>query len=90
MTTVSIPAALRDHTAGQSTVSVNARTVADALQELSAQHPALRRHLYTDDGALRSYINVFVNEDEIRVLNGVATALSEGDTLLIVASIAGG
>ena len=90
MTTIRIPAALRDHTNGQSSVAVEAPTVAAALQQLATNHPALRRHIYGEDGALRSYVNVFVNQDEIRALDGTATQLKDGDTLFIVPSIAGG
>ena len=90
MTTIRIPAALRDHTNGQSSVAVEAPTVADALQQLATTHPSLRRQIYADDGGLRSYVNVFVNQDEIRTLDGTGTELKDGDTVFIVASIAGG
>ncbi|MGQ0563030.1 MAG: molybdopterin-synthase adenylyltransferase MoeB [Gemmatimonadota bacterium] len=90
MATVRIPAALRDYTDGQSAVAVAAASVAEALEHVARRHPRLRRHLYTEQGALRSYVNVFVNENEIRNLNGVDTRVSEDDTLLIVPSIAGG
>lgn len=90
VTTVKIPAALRDYTGGQDLVAVTAGSVADALDQLTRQHPSLRRHLYTDRGELRNYVNVFVNENEIRTLNGLETRVVEADTLFIVPSIAGG
>ena len=90
VTTIRIPAALRDFTAGNSTLQVDATTVADALARIAQHHPALQRHLYTEHGALRNYVNVFVNEDEIRTLDGLATRITADDTLFIVPSIAGG
>lgn len=71
-------------------VAVSGESVADALEQLARTHPHLRRHLYTDQGALRSYVNVFVNDDDIRTLQGIETRVSDADTLYIVPSIAGG
>lgn len=71
-------------------VAVAGESVGDALEQLARTHPHLRRHLYTDHGALRSYVNVFVNENDIRTLQGVQTRVSDADTLYIVPSIAGG
>ena len=90
MATVRIPAALRDYTDGRAAVDVAAATVAEALDLVARQHPRLRRHLYTEQGGLRSYVNVFINEEEIRTLDGVDTRLAATDTLMIVPSIAGG
>jgi molybdopterin converting factor small subunit len=88
--TVRIPAALRDYTDGATSLAVSGDTVAAALAELARAHPRLRRHLYTEQGALRNYVNVFVNADEIRTLADVHTPLAADDTLFIVPSIAGG
>lgn len=90
MPIVRIPAALRDHTAGVIELELAAATVAELLSRLSAAHPALRRHIYTEQGGLRSYVNVFVNQDEIRTLQGLETAVHDDDTIYIVPSIAGG
>jgi adenylyltransferase/sulfurtransferase len=90
VTTVRIPAALSDYTDGHSAIDVHATTVGEALECLAERHPRLRRHLYTEQGALRSYVNVFVNQDDIRGLAGVETTVQSTDTLLIVPSIAGG
>ena len=87
---ISIPAALRDYTGGESKITVSAANVAEALSDLSARHPRLRRHLYTERGDLRNYVNVFVNDAEIRQLRGVETPLNADDVLFIVPSIAGG
>lgn len=69
---------------------VAGETVALALSSLSAAYPQLRRHLYTEQGELRSFVNVFVNEDDVRTLRGLQTPVGEADTLMIVPSIAGG
>ena len=67
-----------------------AKTVGDALASLVVQHPDLKRHLYTDDGKLRAFVNVYVNDEDMRYLEKEATALNDGDTISIVPSIAGG
>jgi MoaD family protein len=90
MALVRIPAALRDYTGGTAELSVTGDTVATALDALSANYPQLRRHLYAENGQLRSYVNVFVNEDDVRTLRGLETDVREQDTLMIVPSIAGG
>jgi adenylyltransferase/sulfurtransferase len=71
-------------------VDVKAGTVADALSDLVSQHPDLRRHLYTDDGKLRAFVNVYVNDEDVRYLQKEATSVADGDTISIVPSIAGG
>jgi adenylyltransferase/sulfurtransferase len=88
--TIFIPAALRPYIGGGDAVSVDACTVRGALACLVAAHPALRGHLFADDGRLRAFVNVFVNEEEIRDREGDATPLRENDTISIIPSIAGG
>ena len=90
MALVRIPAALRDYTGGTAELDVTGDTVASALNHLSASYPQLRRHLYAENGELRSYVNVFVNEDDVRTLKGLKTEVHAHDTLMIVPSIAGG
>lgn len=87
---VRIPGPLQRLTDGEAEVRVPAGTVAATLETLVIRHPGLRRHLLTDDGDVRDYVNVFLNEDDVRYLSGVRTAVSAGDTLTIVPSIAGG
>ena len=74
----------------QSTVDVKGATVAEAMNDLLAQHPELRRHLYADDGKLRAFVNLYLNDEDIRYLQKEATALKDGDNISIVPSIAGG
>lgn len=89
MATIRIPAPLRPYTGGQSNVQVNGSSVGAALSDLTSQHPELRPHLFEDD-SLRSFVNVFLNEEDVRYLDGAETAVSDSDTLMIIPSIAGG
>jgi molybdopterin synthase sulfur carrier subunit len=89
--TVKIPAPLRPLTANQSEVVVeNAATVQAALEELSRKFPGLKDRLLDEKGALRRYVNLFRNDEDIRHGQGLATSLQEGDRLTIVPAIAGG
>jgi adenylyltransferase/sulfurtransferase len=90
MTKIHIPTPLRQYAGKQPTVEVKAGTVAEALSGLVSKHPELRRHLYTDDQKLRSFVNVYLNDEDVRYLQKEATAVKDGDTISIVPSIAGG
>lgn len=87
---VRIPGPLRALTDRADEVKVQGTTVAEVLERLVVRYPGLRRHLLTDTGGVRDYVNVFVNEEDTRTLDGVATAVGPGDTITIVPSIAGG
>ncbi len=90
MPKIHIPTPLRQYAGKQATVQVRSGTVADALSDLLEQHPDLRRHLYTEDGKLRAFVNVYVNDEDVRYLQKEATPVNEGDSISIVPSIAGG
>jgi len=90
MSKIHIPTPLRQYVGKQSTVDVKAATVAEALTALLEQHPELRRHLYTEEGKLRAFVNLYVNDEDIRYLQKEATAVQDGDNISIVPSIAGG
>ncbi|HEY6465500.1 MAG TPA: ubiquitin-like small modifier protein 1 [Candidatus Acidoferrales bacterium] len=90
MSKIHIPTPLRQYVGKQSTVEVKGATVGEALSSLVAQHPDLKKHLYTDDGKLRAFVNLYVNDEDIRYLQKEATPLQEGDSISIVPSIAGG
>jgi adenylyltransferase/sulfurtransferase len=90
MIAVRIPSALRPYTGNQKEVALDAATVETALLGLTRQYPGLQPHLYDEGGALRQYVNVFVNEQDVRSLQGAATPLQDGDRMMIVPSIAGG
>jgi molybdopterin converting factor small subunit len=90
MAKIHIPTPLRQYTGKLAAVDVKAGSVADALAGLVSQHPDLRRHLYTEDGKLRAFVNVYLNDEDVRYLQKEATAVKDGDTISIVPSIAGG
>ena len=87
---VNIPTPLRAYAGRQATVDVKGKTVAEALADLTARHSELRRHLFTEDGKLRAFVNVYLNDEDIRYLKKESTTVKEGDILSIVPSIAGG
>src|SRR5512132_3533643 len=88
--TIAIPTPLRQFAGGQSEIQVEARTAGEALNQLTSTHSELRRHLFNDQNVLRNFVNVYVNDEDIRHTNGPETPVKEGDTILIVPSIAGG
>jgi len=90
MPKVLIPTPLRQFTGKQDTVSVPGATVGEALGALTARYPDLRKQIFTDEGKVRSFVNVYLNDEDIRYLGKDATALLEGDTISLVPSIAGG
>jgi MoaD family protein len=90
MSRIHIPTPLRQYVGKQASVEVSGTTVGEAMSALVAQHPDLRKHLYTEDGKLRAFVNLYVNDEDIRYLHQEATALKEGDNISIVPSIAGG
>jgi adenylyltransferase/sulfurtransferase len=86
-----IPTPLRTHAAGNDALDVNAATVSGALDELTRTFPELRKHLFTGEGKLRAFVNVYLNDEDVRYLPAKeATAVSDTDTLSIIPSIAGG
>jgi molybdopterin converting factor small subunit len=87
---VNIPTPLRPYVAGQAAVDVSGATIAEALGSLTSRHPELRRHLYGEDGKLRAFVNIYVNDEDIRYLQRESTPLQGGDSISIVPSIAGG
>lgn len=89
--TVRIPTALRQYAGSEARASVvDAKTVGDAVHALVAKHPALRPHLFEESGRLRSFVNVYVGDRDVRELGGLDAPVREGDTLIIVPSVAGG
>jgi adenylyltransferase/sulfurtransferase len=87
---IMIPTPLRQYADKKDAIEVSAGTVGEALSSLTSRHPELRKHLYTDDGRLRAFVNVYLNDEDIRYLGKEQTPVNEGDTLSIVPSIAGG
>jgi molybdopterin converting factor small subunit len=90
MSQIRIPTPLRAYVAGQTEVEVASGSVAEALRELVQRFPALGPHLFGEAGHIRPYLNLFVNDQDVRNLNGPETRLNDGDRLMILPSIAGG
>jgi len=90
MPTVKIPPVLRAHTDGTSEVETAATTVGEALRELATAHPATQDQLFAADGELNRYVNVYRNAEDVRVLDGLETALAAADIVVILPAMAGG
>lgn len=90
MIEVHIPTVFRAHTDGHRIVELDAGTVGQLLEKLTEKHPDLRNHLFGDDGEMLSFLNVFVNDDNIRDLAGNATELTNRDEVILVPAMAGG
>ena len=87
---VIIPTPLRQYTGRSDSVVVDGKTVEEVLGNLTSQYGDLRKHLYSEDGKLRSFVNIYRNDEDIRYLEKEKTAVRENDVLSIVPSIAGG
>jgi molybdopterin synthase sulfur carrier subunit len=87
---VRIPTPLRKLTNNEELVEVEAATIADAIIELQTRFPGIRERLVDDSGAVRRFVNVYVNEEDIRFLQNQQTALKDGDEISIIPAIAGG
>jgi MoaD family protein len=90
MPKILIPTPLRQFVEKKDSVELPGATVGELLTKLTSDYSDLRKHLYSDEGKLRSFVNVYVNDEDIRYLNKDATPLKDGDTVSIVPSIAGG
>ena len=90
MPSIRIPTPLRAYAGGQSEISVQGDNVGQALSSLVDQNPSLRSHLFTEAGELRAFVNLFLNEDNVKDLQGLDTTLADGDRLMLIPSIAGG
>ncbi|MCX7789422.1 MAG: MoaD/ThiS family protein [Chloroflexaceae bacterium] len=88
--TITIPTALREYAGGNAQVHLEADTVGALLRGLVELHPALSGHLFAEDGRLRSFVNIYVGDEDIRFLQGEETPLSAGETVSIIPAIAGG
>jgi len=90
MPTIKIPPVLRSKTGGESEVSVEGATVGEALKALAEVHEATADQLFSSEGELNRYVNVYLNDEDVRVLDGLDTAASESDTIVILPAMAGG
>jgi sulfur-carrier protein len=90
VSTIKIPPVLRASTGGEREVAADGADVGELLRALATQHPATESQLFADDGALNRYVNVYLNDEDVRVLNGLDTEVKADDTLVILPAMAGG
>jgi adenylyltransferase/sulfurtransferase len=90
MPTLYIPTPLRVYADGQSEIVVNGPIVSDALNDLVTRYPTIKQHIFNENGELRPFVNLFKGKENIVFLQGLETPISEGDSLRIIPSIAGG
>jgi sulfur-carrier protein len=88
--TVRIPTTLRPLSGGASTVEVEAGALVDVVKALDSAHPGFQDRLLDEDGNLRKFVNVFVDDDDVRYLDGLATEVPDGQTVSIIPAVAGG
>jgi sulfur-carrier protein len=87
---VRVPTILRSYTDGQKAVQADGETLADLLTDLDGKFPGIRGRLITDEGALHRFVNVYVNDEDVRFLGALDTKLGDGDTVTILPAVAGG
>jgi sulfur-carrier protein len=90
MATIKIPPVLRASVGGQKELSASGASVGDVLRDLASTHPATQAQLFSADGALNRYVNVYLNDEDVRVLDGLETTVGDEDTLVILPAMAGG
>ena len=90
MATVKIPPVLRPKTGGEAEVQSDGGTVGEVLGQLTSHHPETREQLFSPEGDLNRYVNVYVNDEDVRVLDGLETAVAAQDTVVILPAMAGG
>lgn len=90
MATIRIPPVLRPSVGGQREVEADGATVGEVLEGLATAHPGTRSQLFSADGQLNRYVNVYLNDEDVRVLDGLDTKVGEGDVLVILPAMAGG
>lgn len=88
--TVRIPTILRSYTGGAKTVEGSGDTLADLLTDLDSRHPGLRGRLVTEQGTLHRFVNVYVNDEDVRFLGGLDTKIADGGTVTVLPAVAGG
>jgi sulfur-carrier protein len=90
MSTVKIPPVLRGATGGEKEVAADGSSVGEVLRAVATRHPETEHQLFGDDGTLNRYVNVYLNDEDVRVLEGLDTPVSEQDTIVILPAMAGG
>jgi molybdopterin synthase sulfur carrier subunit len=87
---VKLPTILRQHTGGDAAVTGTGRTVRQVLEDLDGRYPGLRDRIVTDDGGIHRFVNVYVNDEDVRYLGALETEVADGDTISILPAVAGG
>jgi MoaD family protein len=90
MSTIKIPPVLRGSVGGAKEVEASGQDVGEVLRSLASQHPATESQLFSEDGGLNRYVNVYLNDEDVRVLEGLDTSVSDTDTIVILPAMAGG
>ena len=90
MPTIKVPPVLRAHTDGAAEVPVEGSSVGDALRALASAHPGTQEQLFSPEGDLNRYVNVYLNDEDVRVLDGLDTSAADSDTIVILPAMAGG
>jgi len=90
MATIKIPPVLRASVGGEKEVGASGQNVGEVLRDLVASHPATESQLFSADGQLNRYVNVYLNDEDVRVLEGLETVVADADTLVILPAMAGG
>jgi molybdopterin converting factor small subunit len=90
MATIRIPPVLRDSVGGEKELSADGSSVGEILRHVAASHPETQSQLFSADGGLNRYVNVYLNDEDVRVLDGLETAVGASDTLVILPAMAGG
>ena len=90
MPSIRIPTPLRTYAEGQTEIALEGGTVGEVMDGLVSRYPTLRPHLFNGEGQLRPFVNLFLNENNVKDLQGLNTPLADGDRLLLIPSIAGG
>ena len=90
MATIKIPPVLRPSVGGEKEVQATGENIGDVLRSLASAHPATESQLFSADGQLNRYVNVYLNDEDVRVLGGLDTGVTEGDTVVILPAMAGG
>jgi sulfur-carrier protein len=90
MSTIKIPPVLRGSVGGEKQVEASGENVREVLRALASQHPATESQLFSEDGELNRYVNVYLNDEDVRVLQGLDTSVSDSDTIVILPAMAGG
>jgi MoaD family protein len=90
MATIKIPPVLRGSVGGEKEIQASGGNVGEVLRQLASQHPATESQLFSEDGELNRYVNVYLNDEDVRVLQGLETDVSDSDTVVILPAMAGG